>query len=413
VDFFFVNQLIFFLEKLFEKLGPAEFWICTKTSQATVIMQLILVIVMAIVTIPILLFLSRQYHQRRYFSVSAAIVLVLFYGFVLTLPIWFESAHIIDGDIPPKPKLIAHRGLAGGVPENTLAGFNKSAQIGAWGIESGISVTLDGVLFMMHDSTLRRTTNIEQVFPNRADENAMNFTWNELAELSAGSYYSNSFLQEKIPRLDQVLEVVRDSNLMFQFDRHVPPAGHPYENTVKNLTINVLKQYASNFTSRVIWEIYVFAETPEDVLAEKELLESELPGIILSIPCAYNMSASNQQVIDGNFTFVNAFFGVSNTLLKGFASLKKQGVALNTYTLNTEWAFTQMWLLGTNSIATNRISDWLTLTKPPSWYLHANVYLILWIVVDVASFLAVTIQTIMFCIRERRRNREVEMDEFQ
>jgi len=351
--------------------------------------------------------------KRQYFSVTSAVVLLLFYVFLLTLPIWFESAHIIDGDIPPKPKLIAHRGLAGGVPENTLAGFNKSAQIGAWGVESGISVTLDGVLFMMHDSTLRRTTNIEQVFPNRADENAMNFTWNDLSQLSAGSYYSNSFLEEKIPRLDQVLDVIRDSNLMFQFDRNVPPVGHPYENTVKNLTMSVFKQYAANFTSRLIWEIYFSSETPEDILAEKEMLESELPGIIISIPCAYNETPSNQQVIDYNFNFVNAFFGVSNALLKGFASLEKQGVALNTYTINTEWAFTQVWLLGTNSIASNRIADWLTLTKPPSWYLHANVYLILWIVFDVTSLLAVTIQTIWFCIRERRRSREVEMDEFQ
>ena len=47
----------------------------------------------------------------------------------------------------------------------------------------------DGVPFLMHDRTLRRTTNVQDVFPNRTDALAAMFTWAELEVLNAGSWF--------------------------------------------------------------------------------------------------------------------------------------------------------------------------------------------------------------------------------
>lgn len=47
----------------------------------------------------------------------------------------------------------------------------------------------DGVPFLMHDRTLRRTTNVREVFPNRTDMMAAMFTWAELEMLDAGSWF--------------------------------------------------------------------------------------------------------------------------------------------------------------------------------------------------------------------------------
>lgn len=41
----------------------------------------------------------------------------------------------------------------------------------------------------MHDRTLRRTTNIQEVFPNRTDAPAAMFTWAELENLNAGAWF--------------------------------------------------------------------------------------------------------------------------------------------------------------------------------------------------------------------------------
>lgn len=47
----------------------------------------------------------------------------------------------------------------------------------------------DGVPFLMHDKTLRRTTNVEEVFPERAYELASMFNWTDLEKLNAGEWF--------------------------------------------------------------------------------------------------------------------------------------------------------------------------------------------------------------------------------
>lgn len=41
----------------------------------------------------------------------------------------------------------------------------------------------------MHDRTLRRTTNVHEVFPNRTNTPAAMFTWAELESLNAGAWF--------------------------------------------------------------------------------------------------------------------------------------------------------------------------------------------------------------------------------
>jgi len=54
--------------------------------------------------------------------------------------------------------IVAHRGLAEGVPENTLAAFRQSADRGIAVIELDVRATRDGQLVILHDETLDRTT---------------------------------------------------------------------------------------------------------------------------------------------------------------------------------------------------------------------------------------------------------------
>jgi glycerophosphoryl diester phosphodiesterase len=60
---------------------------------------------------------------------------------------------------PPAPiTIVAHRGLAEGIPENTLAAFRQSIMRGVAIIELDVRVTQDGQLVILHDATLDRTT---------------------------------------------------------------------------------------------------------------------------------------------------------------------------------------------------------------------------------------------------------------
>ncbi len=59
---------------------------------------------------------------------------------------------------PPHLSLQAHRGAAGLAPENTLAAFRMALELGADGTEMDLQLTRDGVVVVIHDDTVDRTT---------------------------------------------------------------------------------------------------------------------------------------------------------------------------------------------------------------------------------------------------------------
>src|SRR5260370_37103972 len=55
-------------------------------------------------------------------------------------------------------RLAAHRGGARLWPENSLRGFRESLALGADLVELDVHLAADGALAVIHDATLRRTT---------------------------------------------------------------------------------------------------------------------------------------------------------------------------------------------------------------------------------------------------------------
>ena len=67
---------------------------------------------------------------------------------------WFLSR---PGD--HKPLVMAHQGGEGEWPSNTLIAFRNAARAGADVLDTDMHMTKDGVLVLIHDSTVDRTTN--------------------------------------------------------------------------------------------------------------------------------------------------------------------------------------------------------------------------------------------------------------
>lgn len=105
------------------------------------------------------------------------------------------------------PILIGHRGAAGTAPENTVAAFKDGRASGADFFEIDVQLSADGVPFLFHDNTPARTTNVAEVFPGRENDPITSFTWAELQQLDAGSYFSEKYEGERIPHLDDAAEV--------------------------------------------------------------------------------------------------------------------------------------------------------------------------------------------------------------
>ncbi|RAU47334.1 MULTISPECIES: glycerophosphodiester phosphodiesterase [unclassified Pseudomonas] len=115
----------------------------------------------------------------------------------------------------PWPAVIAHRGASFNAPEETLPAYTLARELGADYLEMDIQRTKDGVLIALHDDTLERTTNIAEVYPDRAKNPVSTFTLEELKRLDAGAWFNKahpdraraSYAGLKILTLDEVIDI--------------------------------------------------------------------------------------------------------------------------------------------------------------------------------------------------------------
>ncbi len=101
----------------------------------------------------------------------------------------------MSGALPawPYPRRIAHRGAGRLAPENTLAAIRLGASFGYTMFEFDVKLSGDGVLLLMHDATLDRTTD--------GSGRVAGFAFGELARLDAGAWHSDAYAGEPIPTL--------------------------------------------------------------------------------------------------------------------------------------------------------------------------------------------------------------------
>ncbi|MDP1580335.1 MAG: glycerophosphodiester phosphodiesterase family protein [Candidatus Didemnitutus sp.] len=104
--------------------------------------------------------------------------------------------------------VIAHRGFSSMAPENTLPAFELALDAGAGLVELDYHASADGVPIVIHDHSLRRTTNAEQVF-GAGDWLVTGVTAAELGKLDAGAWFDPRFAGAKLPRLDEALALIR------------------------------------------------------------------------------------------------------------------------------------------------------------------------------------------------------------
>ena len=104
----------------------------------------------------------------------------------------------------PYPRWIAHRGAGKLAPENTLAAAQWGASRGYRMFECDVKLSHDGVPFLLHDSSLKRTTDAKTRLPAASSPTAGDHPWAVLKLLDAGSWHSPAFAFEPLPTLDAI-----------------------------------------------------------------------------------------------------------------------------------------------------------------------------------------------------------------
>lgn len=107
--------------------------------------------------------------------------------------------------------VIAHRGASGYAPEHTFAAWDLALEMKADYLEQDLQMTADGVLVVLHDDSLGRTTG------GRCRGDVRDSTLAEIAGCDVGSWFNDAhpdrarpdFASLRIPTLDAVFDRYR------------------------------------------------------------------------------------------------------------------------------------------------------------------------------------------------------------
>ena len=110
----------------------------------------------------------------------------------------------------PYPFWIAHRGAGKLAPENTLAAFRLGASHGWRMFECDAKLSRDGVLFLLHDDTLERTSNGQGIAGEQR--------WAALSQLDAGAWHSRQYAGEPLLTLERLAHWCLANHLLLNLE---------------------------------------------------------------------------------------------------------------------------------------------------------------------------------------------------
>jgi glycerophosphoryl diester phosphodiesterase len=121
---------------------------------------------------------------------------------------------------------VAHRGASAYAPEHTLEAYRLALEQGADYVEQDLGITRDGVLVCLHDLSLERTTNVEELFPGRATVTTEggqerrrwyvdDFTLAEIKRLDAGSWFDQRFTGARVATFQEAIDLIKGKAGMF------------------------------------------------------------------------------------------------------------------------------------------------------------------------------------------------------
>lgn len=181
------------------------------------------------------------------------------------------------------PFIVAHRGISGKAPENTLAAIKLALDTpGIDMIEIDVRLSKDGEVIVLHDRTLQRTTT--------GNGPARKYDLAELKTFDAGSWFDPRFSEERIPTLKEILDLAKD-RLFINIEMKSDPFFREPDGLLEGKVLNVVRDFGlehrvlfSSFRHRmvanikkknphaatgVIFNLYTDFFTPPALLASK------------------------------------------------------------------------------------------------------------------------------------------------
>ena len=238
----------------------------------------------------------------------------------------------------PYPRWVAHRGAGKLAPENTLSAFRLGAHHGYRFFECDTKLSKDGVLFLMHDAGLERTTN--------GHGTGSDLTMGELAQLDAGSWHSRAYAGEQLPTLEALARWCLANHLFLNVEIK-PTPGQELE------TGRATGELMNRIWPREIVQPLFTSFKPESLRGAKETAPHIPRGLLVDKLADASGDAELQTALElGCSAMV-----LNHALWTPELVTKVHGAGLrcSSYTVNDEWAAQRLIDLGTDGIITDRV----------------------------------------------------------
>uniref|UniRef100_A0A7N8XXJ8 Glycerophosphodiester phosphodiesterase domain containing 5a n=1 Tax=Mastacembelus armatus TaxID=205130 RepID=A0A7N8XXJ8_9TELE len=299
---------------------------------------------------------------------------------VFKTPLTFSCPCIIDRhNLKPRPDVIGRRGAPMLAPENTLVSFNRALQHGVSSLEADITISLDGVPFLMRDRTLRRTTDVSKVFPARQFDDASFFSWTEIRSLNAGQWFLESdpywtvktltakdqsrIGNQTVCSLVEMLRLAARANSSALLNICRPPPEHPrYRSWFMDTLWAVQKAGISQ--KRVTW-------TPDSDR-----------GRVRGLQQTTNEKLSMKEIRQRGITSLTLHY--SKASHKDIQEYLANNVSVTVYPVNEPWLYSILWCSGVPSVSSDA-PQVLRKVPYPIWLMSQNAYNFIWITSDLVS----------------------------
>ena len=236
---------------------------------------------------------------------------------MMPLAIWMALSVLALGIAPraaeaPK-QLIAHRGASGYAPEHTAAAYKLAIEQKEDFVEPDLAVTKDNTLICLHDDTLERTTNIAEVFPDRASAPsaatestrrpgkhwlANDFTLAEIKRLDAGKWFNPKFAGEKILTFEEMIALVRGHGGIYP-ELKSPPLYTSRGVDMEKIFVSVVKKLRLD-TPASLKTMPVIIQSFDEATIRR--VATDLPAI----PRVF-LTSNDQDVTDGRLKELSKF----------------------------------------------------------------------------------------------------------
>lgn len=234
----------------------------------------------------------------------------------------------------PYPRWIAHRGAGHLAPENTLAAFRLGAGHGYRMFECDAKLSADGVVFLMHDATLERTTSGHGTGGEQP--------WAALSQLDAGGWHSRAYAGEPLACLDNLARYCLRNGYFLNIEIKPTPGLEAQTGTA-----------VANAAAR-LWEDAavppLLTSFQPEALEAARAAQPQLPRGLL-------LDQLWKGWLETALTLDCAALVCNHALWDSSSVLQAQSAGFRTlsYTVNDEWAAQRLLDLGTDGIITDRI----------------------------------------------------------